>query len=64
MFVCVCRAVTEARVRSLIQAGAESLESLESACGAGGDCGMCCAELTDILDASRPATCRRSSEAA
>jgi bacterioferritin-associated ferredoxin len=63
MFVCMCRAVTLSRVRSVVEDGAASLDAIEAACGAGGDCGTCRAELADVLDAHCPAN-RQASEAA
>jgi bacterioferritin-associated ferredoxin len=60
MYVCVCRAVTLSRIRSLAMAGATTLEAVEAACGAGGDCGTCRREIAGILgeqaaDVERPA---------
>jgi bacterioferritin-associated ferredoxin len=52
MFVCMCRAVTLRTIRTAIEAGADSVESVERRCGAGGDCGSCHDEIADILRAA------------
>ena len=62
MYVCVCLAVTEAEVRTAIEAGATTREVVTKHCRAGGDCGACHGmihqmiedHLEDQLDASRP----------
>jgi bacterioferritin-associated ferredoxin len=41
MYVCVCRAVTEEKVKAVIDAGARSVETVTAACCAGDDCGAC-----------------------
>jgi bacterioferritin-associated ferredoxin len=41
MYVCVCRAVTEEKVKAVIDAGAQSVEAVTAACCAGEDCGAC-----------------------
>lgn len=51
MYVCICRAVTVSCIRSLAAAGVNSVDAIESACGAGGDCGTCRAEIVSLLQA-------------
>jgi bacterioferritin-associated ferredoxin len=63
MYVCVCRAVTLSRIRSLAAAGANTPAALEAACGAGGDCGTCLPEIAGIL-ALDAADSERQSQAA
>lgn len=41
MYVCVCNAITEEQVRSAIEAGANSVKSLNKQLGVGGECGAC-----------------------
>ena len=53
MFVCICRRVTTARLEQVIAAGAGTCAAVEAACGAGGDCGTCRAEIRDLLRARR-----------
>jgi bacterioferritin-associated ferredoxin len=62
MYVCVCLAVTEAQVRSAIEAGASSRDVVTQHCRAGGDCGACHGmidrmiedHLEDQLEGARP----------
>lgn len=62
MYVCVCLAVTEAEVRTAIEAGATTREVVTEHCRAGGDCGACHGminqmiedHLEDLRDAARP----------
>jgi len=41
MILCLCRGVSDHTVHAVISAGAHSVEAIERACGAGGDCGAC-----------------------
>jgi|GEM_PF-1541442 len=41
MYVCVCKAVTEAEVEAAIADGATTREAVTRVCRAGGDCGAC-----------------------
>jgi len=49
MFVCMCRAVKLSRLGAVIDAGATSLDAVEAACGAGGDCGTCRDEIAAVI---------------
>ena len=49
MYVCICRAVCDREVESVIDAGATTVEAVTKACGAGGDCGACHQEIADRL---------------
>jgi bacterioferritin-associated ferredoxin len=61
VFVCICRAVTLARLRATIDGGADTLDAVEAACGAGGDCGTCRDEIAGTI---RERCGARDSEAA
>ncbi|HEY8040180.1 MAG TPA: (2Fe-2S)-binding protein [Polyangiaceae bacterium] len=50
MYVCVCRAVTEERVKAAIDAGAESVAAVTAACCAGDDCGACHQTIEDMIE--------------
>jgi bacterioferritin-associated ferredoxin len=50
MFVCVCKAVTEQKVRECIADGATSREAVTKACTAGGDCGACHQQIEDMVE--------------
>ncbi len=49
MIVCVCRAVGERQLRAVVERGACTLEAVERACGAGGDCGTCQPEIVALI---------------
>lgn len=53
MYVCVCLAVTDKEVETAIDEGAETLEQVTRACGAGGDCGSCHEMIEQLIDAKR-----------
>jgi bacterioferritin-associated ferredoxin len=63
MYVCLCRAVTLTRLRAVVADGATSVDAVEKACGAGGDCGTCRREIADVLRERSPGG-RADSEAA
>ncbi len=50
MYVCVCRAVTEDKVKAAIDAGARSVEEVTGACCAGDDCGSCHGMIEDLIE--------------
>jgi bacterioferritin-associated ferredoxin len=41
MIVCLCRGVNDRTIRSVIERGAETVDDVTDACGAGGGCGQC-----------------------
>ena len=53
MIVCICHGVCERRLEALAEAGADCLEKMERACGAGGDCGSCREEIEQIISRKR-----------
>ncbi len=50
MFVCVCHAVSDERVKSAIDQGATTREAVTRACRAGGDCGACHGHIEDMIE--------------
>lgn len=50
MIVCLCKGVSCGTLRRAIADGAQSLEEIGRACGAGTDCGGCQNTIEDILD--------------
>jgi bacterioferritin-associated ferredoxin len=50
MFVCICRAVTEAHVRACIRAGANTVEEISERSLAGTGCGGCLDNVETILE--------------
>ncbi len=50
MYVCLCKAVTDRTVRSLIREGAETRSEIGERCGAGTDCGGCRGQIDDLIE--------------
>jgi len=49
MYICHCRAVTDARVRAAVDNGARSPAEVARGCGAGTGCGGCLPALRAVL---------------
>ncbi|MBJ8347161.1 bacterioferritin-associated ferredoxin [Antrihabitans sp. YC2-6] len=49
MFVCICKAVTEAEVHEHCVAGAQTPDAIGERCGAGLGCGTCVDRINGIL---------------
>jgi bacterioferritin-associated ferredoxin len=49
MIVCVCRGVSDQRIRQAIDAGATCVRQLEARC-IGDRCGMCVDSLRDLIE--------------
>jgi bacterioferritin-associated ferredoxin len=52
VFVCICARVRESEIREVVRAGAETEDSVGSACGAGTGCGTCLDRIAEILESS------------
>jgi bacterioferritin-associated ferredoxin len=50
MYVCVCKAVTQAEVDGAILGGALSVADVTRVCRAGGDCGACHATIDSMIE--------------
>ncbi len=50
MFVCVCKAISDKDIKSAIYAGAEDLDSIQDALGAGTGCGTCHDFTQQLID--------------
>jgi bacterioferritin-associated ferredoxin len=51
MYVCICRAVTEAEVRGCIANGACTVRDVAKSCAAGTGCGSCVGKIIALLRA-------------
>ena len=51
MYVCICRAVTEAEVRGCIAEGACTVRDVVNSCAAGTGCGTCLGKIVALLSA-------------
>jgi bacterioferritin-associated ferredoxin len=49
MYVCLCYAVTQARVREAVEAGARDIADIGRRTGAGTDCGQCRDRLRRLM---------------
>ena len=53
MYACICHAVSETDVELAVLGGADTIEAIGEATGAGTGCGSCHNELQDVLDRVR-----------
>jgi bacterioferritin-associated ferredoxin len=51
MYVCHCRAVTDATIERAIAGGARTIAEVGAECRAGTDCGGCWPVLAELLEA-------------
>jgi bacterioferritin-associated ferredoxin len=50
MIVCLCRGVNERAINAVIRDGAECVDDVAEACGAGGKCGQCRSVIADLIE--------------
>ena len=50
MLVCVCKGVSDRRIRALVKNGARHWRDVVSQCSAGSDCGTCLAQVRDLVE--------------
>lgn len=55
MIVCVCKAVSDKRIRAAAASGVVSLRELTRELGVGTCCGKCVPHAREVLEAARPA---------
>lgn len=49
MWICLCKAVTDRRLREVIRGGARTVKAIGRETGAGTDCGDCLAAIRELL---------------
>lgn len=49
MYICICKAVSESRVRSCVSGGATTLKDLNAQTGLGTGCGKCVPQAYEFL---------------
>ena len=54
MYICLCRAVSDATVEEALEEGAHTVDEIAERCGAGVDCGGCRETLASMLEARGP----------
>ena len=52
MYVCVCKAVTDAQIKRVINEGVSSRRELFKCLGVGSDCGKCNPQVKELLHAT------------
>ena len=58
MLVCLCKGVTDKKIRWLVQNGANCLRDVMTTCQAGSDCGSCVCQLRELIEQTRTETQR------
>jgi len=53
MYVCICKAITDADIREAAETGAADIERLTETLGIGGGCGTCLEMAEAIIDSCR-----------
>ena len=56
MLVCLCKGVTDRKIRWLVQNGATCLRDVMATCQAGSDCGTCVCQVREIIEKARRET--------
>ena len=49
MIVCICKGLSDNAIHGVIREGAETVEEIGDACGAGTDCGTCQGSLEELI---------------
>lgn len=62
VIVCLCHAVRDRELDAAIAEGAETVEQVGEACGAGTGCGACIEEIEERLECAGRACDRRASD--
>lgn len=58
MIVCVCHGIPCKKIRSVIREGAETVDAVGAACGAGTDCGSCRVAIDELIEETLPTEVR------
>jgi len=53
MYVCVCRAVSDSKIRHAVEQGACTMRALKDQLGVGGVCGRCVPEARQLISERR-----------
>ncbi len=49
MVICLCKGVSDRKIRELIANGASTLREIVQSCKAGSDCGSCVCQVRELL---------------
>jgi bacterioferritin-associated ferredoxin len=55
MVVCLCKGVSDKKIRWLVQNGATTLRDVMASCKAGSDCGTCICQVKELIESTRQA---------
>lgn len=50
MLVCLCKGVSDKKIKNLLHQGVRSLRDVMGACQAGSDCGTCISHIRKLID--------------
>jgi bacterioferritin-associated ferredoxin len=50
MLVCLCKSVSDSKIRFLVQNGARSVREVVATCHAGKDCGSCVGDVKALVE--------------
>lgn len=53
MIICVCKSVSDHQIKSAVEVGATTYESLQETFGVGTQCGSCACEVKDVLQQAK-----------
>ena len=53
MILCVCKGVSDRRVRAVVDEGCQTVKDVGEACHAGTDCGVCARSIRELIDVRR-----------
>ena len=57
MVVCLCKGISDRKIRALVQDGATSVRDIIRTCQAGSDCGSCLCQLKELVAEARKESC-------
>ena len=60
MLVCICKGVSDRRIKEEVNRGARTLLQIRRACDAGTDCGSCTKQIRQIVSSCTGSACERS----
>ncbi|TPV92520.1 MAG: hypothetical protein B7733_25495 [Myxococcales bacterium FL481] len=62
VLVCICKGLSDRRIREEIRRGCTTLRSLQQSCGAGTDCGQCARQVRSMIDTTARTHARDAGE--
>lgn len=53
MYICLCHGVSDKKIKKMVDNGTNTMKAIQSACGAGTDCGVCIRKLQSVITESK-----------